>query len=61
MPIQKAGNTPGKTKLKKKGAKGSHVLRSPTTGKALAQGTKKQVAKAAGRIAGFKAHGGKKW
>jgi hypothetical protein len=56
MPIKKKGKGKG---LKKKGAKGAFVLKSPKTGKVLAQGSKKQVTKRAAAIAGFRAHGGK--
>ena len=51
MPIQKKGKGPG---LKKKGAKGKYVLKSPRTGKVLAQGSKKQVARRAAQIAYFR-------
>ena len=54
MPIKKKGKGKG---LKKKGAKGAFVLKSPKTGKVLAQGSKKQVTKRAAAIAGFRAHG----
>jgi hypothetical protein len=51
MPITKSSKT---KKLKKKGAKGSHVLTSPKTGKVLAQGTKAEVTKRARAIAYFR-------
>jgi hypothetical protein len=51
MPITKKGSGPG---LKKKGAKGKYVLKSPKSGKVLAQGSKAAVTKRARDIAFFR-------
>jgi hypothetical protein len=53
-PISKKGKGPG---LKKKGAKGKYVLKSPKSGKVLAQGSKAAVTKRAKDIAFFRSQG----